>query len=97
MHAKGIGHVQFDLADAEHLDLPESAFDHVLCCASLVWMRDVCAVLTRWRTLLAPGGRIGLQTHVENANNTSRILQRLAAVEGNDLRFHRYVGTPDRR
>ena len=96
MHALGIGHVQFELADAEHLDLPESSFDHVLCCAALVWMRDVCAVLTRWRTLLAPGGWIGLQTHVENAFITSRILQRLAAVEGIDLRFHREVGTPDR-
>ena len=92
----GLGQVRFELADAENLPVPHASFDHVLCCAALVLMRDVPAALTHWRTMLAPGGWIGLQTHPDTAFVSSRVLQALAAAEGIDLRFHRELGTPQR-
>jgi ubiquinone/menaquinone biosynthesis C-methylase UbiE len=94
--ASGLKQVRFELADAENLVLAKESFDHVLCCAALVWMRNIPQALAEWLTMLSRGGWIGLQTHPETALTTSRILQKLAAAEGIDLRLHREVGSPDR-
>lgn len=91
-----LGQVRFELADAENLHLPPASFDHVLCCAALVLMRNVPRALAHWLTMLAPGGWIGLQTHPDTAFVSSYVLQQLAAVEGIDLRLHRELGTPER-
>lgn len=91
---QGLAQVSFEPRDAEATGLPPAGFDHVLCCAALVLMRDIAQVLAHWRSLLRPGGWIGLQTHPETAFVSSRVLQRLAAEQGIDLRLHREVGTP---
>ncbi|MHB1666419.1 MAG: class I SAM-dependent methyltransferase [Thiomonas sp.] len=93
---QGLAQVSFEPRDAEATGLPPAGFDHVLCCAALVLMRDIAQVLAHWRSLLRPGGWIGLQTHPETAFVSSRVLQRLAAEQGIDLRLHREVGTPAR-
>ncbi|WP_158540789.1 class I SAM-dependent methyltransferase [Thiomonas sp. X19] len=93
---QGLAQVSFEPRDAEATGLPPASFDHVLCCAALVLMRDIAQVLAHWRSLLRPGGWIGLQTHPETAFVSSRALQGLAAEQGIDLRLHREVGTPAR-
>ena len=94
--ALGLRQVRFELRDAEASGLPPASFDHVLCCAALVLLRDVPKVLAHWRSLLRPGGWIGLQTHIDTAFISSRVLQQLAAGQGIDLRLHRELGTPAR-
>lgn len=94
--ALGLGQIRFEFADAENLQLSDASFDHVLCCAALVLMRDVPNALERWRRMLTPGGWIGLQTNPETAFVTSSVLQKLAADEGIDLRLQRELGTPER-
>lgn len=96
VRALGLSQLRFEVANAEDLRLPEESFDHILCCAALVWMRDLPRTLAHWRTLLVPDGWIDLQTHPETALTTSLIVQQLAAAEGIDLRLHREVGTPER-
>ncbi|HWG21240.1 MAG TPA: methyltransferase domain-containing protein [Terracidiphilus sp.] len=48
---------EFRFGDATHLDLPDSAFDHINCCGStLSFIGDFAAVLGEMHRLLRPGG-----------------------------------------
>ncbi|MFA5837175.1 MAG: methyltransferase domain-containing protein [Bellilinea sp.] len=48
--------------DAEHLDFPDSVFDHVVCSLGLFFMPDMIAALREWQRVLKPGGSIGFSS-----------------------------------
>ncbi|MEO7421851.1 MAG: class I SAM-dependent methyltransferase [Ornithinibacter sp.] len=48
--------------DAADPDLPAGAFDVIASSLVVFFLPDPAAALTRWVTLLAPGGRIGITT-----------------------------------
>lgn len=55
----GLSQVQFQLADAEHLESFAPDFDQVLCSSSLFFFPDILATLREWRRVLKPGGTVG--------------------------------------
>jgi SAM-dependent methyltransferase len=65
--AKGVGvpdgaHVEWQVADAASLPLPDAAFDVVLCQMGLMFMEDRLGALSEMRRVLHPGGRIAVST-----------------------------------
>ena len=50
--------VTYDLADIEHLELPDAAFDLVYSSLTLHYIADFGAVCVKIRRLLVPGGRL---------------------------------------
>jgi len=58
--ALGLGHVEFRAGDVETMDLSPAAYDAVIGRWSLIYVRDVAAVLARLREALVPGGRIAV-------------------------------------
>lgn len=53
----GLGNIDYREMDAEALDLPEAAFDAVLCRWGLMFLADLDAALADILRRLAPGGR----------------------------------------
>lgn len=65
--AKGVAtpdgsHVEWHVADAASLPLPDAAFDVVLCQMGLMFMEDRLGALTEMRRVLGPGGRVVVST-----------------------------------
>ncbi|MDP1571334.1 MAG: methyltransferase domain-containing protein [Vicinamibacterales bacterium] len=56
-HREGLSHAVFERMGAEALDLPDGAFDVVLCALGLMYLPDASAALHEMRRVLAPGGR----------------------------------------
>jgi SAM-dependent methyltransferase len=56
----GLGHVEFRAGDVASMDLAPHAFDAVLGRWSLIYVREVDAVLARLRETIVPGGRIAV-------------------------------------
>ena len=56
--ALGLQNMEFQEMDAEGLDLPDSAFDAVLCRYGLMFLPDLGLALRNMLRLLVPGGRI---------------------------------------
>jgi SAM-dependent methyltransferase len=52
--------VEWLVADAAELPLPDASFDHVLCQAGLQFFPDRIAALREMRRVLAPGGRLAI-------------------------------------
>lgn len=57
---RGTGNVEFRVMDAERIDLPDDAFDGVLCRFGFMLMVDPGAALAQSRRVLRPGGRLAL-------------------------------------
>lgn len=55
-------HIEWHVADAASLPLPDASYDVVLCQMGLMFMEDRTAALAEMRRVLAPGGRIALNT-----------------------------------
>jgi SAM-dependent methyltransferase len=56
----GLANVSFRAMGAETLDLPDAAFDIVLCSFGLMFVPDPVRSLREMRRVLRPGGRLGL-------------------------------------
>lgn len=56
--ARGLHNLEFRAMDAESLDLPENAFDAILCRFGLMFLPNLAGALRKMRRLLAPGGRL---------------------------------------
>jgi SAM-dependent methyltransferase len=54
--------VDWHVGDATSLPLPDAAYDVVLCQMGLMFMEDRAAALTEMRRVLAPGGRLVVNT-----------------------------------
>ncbi len=55
-------HIEWHVADAACLPLPDASNDVVLCQMGLMFMEDRTAALAEMRRVLTPGGRIALNT-----------------------------------
>ena len=65
--AKGVAapdgsHVEWQVADAAALPVPDAGFDVVLCQMGLMFMEDRLGALAEMRRVLGPGGRIAVST-----------------------------------
>lgn len=69
--------VDLRIGDAEALDLPDSAFDTVVCTFSLCAIPDHRAALDEMIRVLRPGGRLLLADHVASTSAPIRAGQRL--------------------
>lgn len=69
--------VDLRIGDAEALDLPDAAFDTVVCTFSLCAIPDHQAALREMIRVLRPGGRLLLADHVASSSAPLRAGQRL--------------------
>jgi ubiquinone/menaquinone biosynthesis C-methylase UbiE len=67
--------VDLRLADAQALDLPDSAFDTVLCTLSLCAIPDERRAIAEMKRVLRPGGRLVLVDHVAGSPTWVRAVQ----------------------
>lgn len=56
----GLGHAEFRVADAQHLDLPDRSIDGVLCRFGVMLVPDCAAAFGEVARVLRPGGRAAL-------------------------------------
>ena len=60
--APDAAHIEWHVADAASLPLPDASFDVVLCQMGLMFMEDRPGALTEMRRVLRPGGRVAVST-----------------------------------
>ena len=60
--------VRFVRMDAEHLELPDAAYDVALCALGLMYMPDPLRAVAEMRRVLRPGGRVALAVWGERAS-----------------------------
>jgi SAM-dependent methyltransferase len=65
----GVGNVEFSVADAQALDLPDESFDAVLCRFGYMLMGDPFAAMQQTARVLRPGGRATLGVWSEPEEN----------------------------
>lgn len=94
--ALNLGNVEFQLADAEALELPENSFDHLFCSSALIWMSDLRGALSHWYKFLKPGGRIGFHAFAETAFVGGIVLQGIVEKRGIPYSMSRPAGTAEK-
>ena len=62
---RGVLNARAQVMDADHLTFPEAAFDAITCAFSIFFLSDRDAVLSAFRRLLCPGGRLALSIWAE--------------------------------
>jgi len=67
--------VDLRLGDAQALDLPDAAFDTVVCTLSLCAIPDQRRAIAEMKRVLRPGGRLLLLDHVAAAPRAARAIQ----------------------
>ena len=77
----GIENVEFAVADAQRLDLPDDSFDAALCRFGYMLMGDPFAAMQETARVLRPGGRIALAVWGEPADNAWIMLLMRALLE----------------
>ena len=77
----GIENVEFAVADAQRLDLPDDSFDAALCRFGYMLMGDPFVAMHETARVLRPGGRIALAVWGEPADNAWIMLPMRALLE----------------
>jgi SAM-dependent methyltransferase len=57
---RGLEQIETRAMDGENLELPDAAFDAVLCRLGLMYMPHPVTALREWRRVLKPGGRVAV-------------------------------------
>jgi SAM-dependent methyltransferase len=99
-----VSNVEFQLLNAEWIDLPVASVDAVLCRWGYMLMADPAAALAETRRVLRPGGRVALAVWADVASNPWALLPAqelisggLAPAPGSDPRPGPFtLGSPDR-
>ncbi len=89
----GVRNIEFALGDAEHLDLPRTSFDRLVCSSALVLMSDISRALRHWHGLLKPGGIIAFDTPAQPFG-ISGIVAKVASGHGVRLSYADVADTP---
>jgi SAM-dependent methyltransferase len=77
----GVENVDFAVADAQALDLPDEAFDAVLCRFGFMLMGDPFAAMSETARVLRPGGRVVLGVWADPEGNPWIMLPMRALME----------------
>lgn len=75
LHNAQLPNVRFELGDGESLGYAPGSFDFILCGSAFIWMTDLHATLTHWKTRLKPGGKVGFHAFSENTFVTGVLAQ----------------------
>lgn len=82
--------------DAERLDFPDAAFDHVLCGFGVMFFPHLDQALSEFRRVLKSGGRLGVSTWQHSPGDHLRaVLDELNLVGSNNQRPPGWVTEPD--
>ncbi len=79
--ALGLGNVEFQVLNAEWIDLPLASVDAVLCRWGYMLMADPAAALAETRRVLRPGGRVALAVWDALAANPWALLPAQELIE----------------
>jgi ubiquinone/menaquinone biosynthesis C-methylase UbiE len=63
-----LSNATFERMDAETLDLPDAAFDVVLCSLGLMYVPDPQRAVREWLRVLKPGGRVAIAVWGKRSN-----------------------------
>jgi ubiquinone/menaquinone biosynthesis C-methylase UbiE len=77
----GLANVEFQVLNAEWIDLPVASVDAVLCRWGYMLMADPAAALTETRRVLKSGGRLALAAWAEIADNPWALLPAQELIE----------------
>jgi SAM-dependent methyltransferase len=77
----GVENVDFSVADAQKLDLPDESFDAVVCRFGFMLMGDPFAAMQETARVLRPGGRLALAVWGQPADNAWIMLPMRALME----------------
>jgi len=77
----GLSNVEFQVLNAEWIDLPVASVDAVLCRWGYMLMADPVAALRETRRVLVPGGRLALAAWDEIAHNPWALLPAQELIE----------------
>ncbi len=89
----GLYNVEFQLADAETIDLPKNNFDFIFCSSALIWMSDLLGALRLWHQFLKPGGILGFHAFADTAFVAGTVAQKVLKKYGVSLLFSEPTGT----
>ena len=59
---RGVTNVEFRVGDFQQIDLPEEAFDAVVCVFGIFFIPDMARAVRRLMSLVRPGGRLAITT-----------------------------------
>nr|WP_321238441.1 class I SAM-dependent methyltransferase [uncultured Tolumonas sp.] len=96
LNDKSNPNVRFEIGDGEDLAFPPHTFDYIFCSSALIWMADLNAALSHWRTRLRPNGRVGFHAFSENAFVTGTVAQSVLSNFGISYLMSQPTGTPEK-
>jgi ubiquinone/menaquinone biosynthesis C-methylase UbiE len=96
LDASQVTTVRFELGDGESLCFAPNSFDCIFCGSAFIWMTDLYATLTHWKTFLKPTGKIGFHAFSENAFITGVVAQSVLLDYGVDYLMNKPTGTVDK-
>lgn len=96
LKSSSIPNIEFELGDGEALAFEDKNFDYIFCGSAFIWMTDLLAALTHWRTRLKDGGKVGLHAFSENSFVTGVVSQSVLQKYGITYLMSKPTGTIDK-
>ncbi|MGI2904908.1 class I SAM-dependent methyltransferase [Tolypothrix sp. VBCCA 56010] len=93
VEALGLKNIDFQLADAESVNLPANSFHRILCANSFPWIENKEAALQLWHRFLKPGGVIAIHTPADTADVGYVVLRQVLQKYGVTLEPSNRIGT----
>lgn len=86
----------FEVSDGEALEYEPAGFDFIFCGSAFIWMTDLHAALSHWRTLLKANGKLGFHAFSEDAFVTGVVAQSVLRKYNVDYLMSKPTGTVER-
>jgi ubiquinone/menaquinone biosynthesis C-methylase UbiE len=96
LNDKSYPNVRFEVGDGEELAFPPNTFDYIFCGSALIWMTDLNAALSHWRTRLRPNGMVGFHAFSESAFVAGTVAQSVLSNFGISYLMSQPTGTPEK-
>lgn len=91
-----ITNVRFEPGDGEALGFSPGSFDFIFCGSAFIWMTDLVATLTHWKTFLKPHGKIGFHAFSENSFVSGVVAQSVLLEYGVNYLMSKPTGTVEK-